>query len=106
MTLHVPWTVVEGEDTALRELKEEAGYGARSLTRLIEFGESPAYSTMHIDLFMATDLYPSRLPGDEPEPLEVVPWQLDRIDELLAHPDFVDMRSITALLLLARKMHA
>ena len=35
----------------------------------------------------------------EPEPLEVIPWPLNRIDELLARPDFTESRSISALLL-------
>ena len=92
-------------DTAMRELKEEIGYGARKLNPLFEFGDSPSYSTMNIHLFLADDLYPEKLEGDEPEPLELVPWQLSEIDSLLAHPDFIDMRSISALLLLARKLH-
>ena len=41
-------------------------------------------------------------PFDEPEPLEVIPWPLNRIDELLARPDFSESRSISALLLAQR----
>ena len=49
-------------------------------------------------LFMAQDLYPESLIGDEPEPLEVIKWPLDRADELLAREDFQEARSISALL--------
>ena len=34
-------------------------------------------------LVLARDLYPERLPGDEPEELEVVPWKLDALHELI-----------------------
>src|SRR3546814_5285177 len=34
-------------------------------------------------LVLAQDLYPERLPGDEPEVLEVLPWRLDALDQLM-----------------------
>ena len=51
---------------------------------------------------IARDLYPCKLEGDEPEPLEVVEWPVDCIDELLNQPDFREARSVAALLLLDR----
>jgi ADP-ribose diphosphatase len=53
-------------------------------------------------LFVAQDLYPEKLEGDEPEPLEIVKWPLAQADELLTHLDFSEARSITALLLMLR----
>lgn len=38
-----------------------------------------------------------RLPGDEPEELEVVPWKLDALGELALREDFSEGRSIAAL---------
>jgi ADP-ribose diphosphatase len=48
-------------------------------------------------LVIARDLYPERLPGDEPEELEVVPWKLDALDQLILREDFSEGRSIAAL---------
>jgi ADP-ribose diphosphatase len=45
---------------------------------------------------LARDLYPDRLPGDEPETIEVVPWRLDDLEGLLARGDFTEARSIAA----------
>ena len=42
---------------------------------------------------LARDLYPERLPGDEPEELEVVPWKLDALHELILREDFSEGRS-------------
>ena len=87
---------------ANRELKEEVGYGARSLERVTTLASSPAYSTHRMHFYVAKDLYPEKLEGDEPEPLEVVPWKVSEIDALLAHPDFVEARSLAMLLLWLR----
>ena len=40
---------------------------------------------------------PERLPGDEPEELEVVPWKLSELHTLLARADVTEGRSIAAL---------
>ena len=80
-----------------RELKEEAGYGAHSLEVLRELTLAPTYMSHSAHLVVARDLYPQRLPGDEPEPLEVIPWRLDALHELILREDFSEGRSIAAL---------
>ncbi|MBV2096504.1 MAG: ADP compounds hydrolase NudE, partial [Candidatus Thiodiazotropha sp. (ex Codakia orbicularis)] len=50
-------------------------------------------------VILARDLYPDRQPGDEPEPIEVVPWRLRDWDELIGQPDLTEARSIAALYL-------
>lgn len=80
-----------------RELKEEAGYGARELTVLRAMTLVPTYMSHQSWLVLARDLYPERLPGDEPEELEVVPWKLARLDELMLREDFSEGRSLAAL---------
>ena len=80
-----------------RELKEEAGYGARSLLALRELTLAPTYMSHETTLVLARDLYPERLPGDEPEPPEVVPWRMDALHELILREDFSEGRSIAAL---------
>lgn len=85
------------EQAANRELKEEAGYGARSLQRLRSLTLAPTYMSHQTHLVLARDLYPERLPGDEPEELEVVPWRLDALHELILREEFSEGRSIAAL---------
>lgn len=85
------------EQAANRELKEEAGYGARSLRRLRSLSQAPLYMSHQTHLVLAQDLYPERLPGDEPEELEVVPWRIDALHELILREEFSEGRSIAAL---------
>ena len=84
---------------ANRELKEEIGFGAKTLRVLKKVTLAPSYFNSEMTLFMAFDLYPEKLEGDEPEPLELVKWPLNKIDELLARDDFQEARGISALLL-------
>lgn len=99
--------VDEGEQvlaTANRELMEEAGYGAKMLTELATLSTSPGYMTSKMTVVLAEELYPARLSGDEPEPIEVVKWRLDELDALLVHPEFHEARSQAALLRVERRL--
>lgn len=90
---------------AVRELKEEIGFGANKLTPLKEVILAPSYFSSKMTLFIAEELYPEKLEGDEPEPLDIVRWPLAQAEELLTHLDFCEARSITALLLALRVLN-
>jgi ADP-ribose diphosphatase len=85
------------ENAANRELKEEIHYGAGKLHYLKNLSLSPSYIKGGIDVYIALDLYPASLQGDEPEPLEVVAWPLENIDELVMRSDVTEGRAIAAL---------
>jgi len=84
-------------EAAQRELKEEAGFGAHKLTVLRAMSLAPTYMGHQTWLVLAEDLYPERLPGDEPEELEVVPWKLDDLHELMLLEDCSEGRSLAAM---------
>jgi len=91
----------EGEavlDAALRELKEEVGYGAHQLTQLRPLALAPSYMSHQIELVLAESLYPERLEGDEPEPIEVIPVALADLPRLALDADFAEGRALGALL--------
>jgi ADP-ribose diphosphatase len=87
------------EEAANRELKEEIGMGARHIRFVKRLNIAPGHMGFTINVLLATDLYPERLPADEPEPPELVPWPLERLDELLCGPEFREARAIAALYL-------
>lgn len=94
-----------GEDpleAAGREIREEIGYGARDLRLVHKVSLAPGYIQHETHLVLARDLYRERAQGDEPEPIEVVPWNLDALDTLLERDDFTEARSIAALFLIKR----
>lgn len=89
-----------GEDileAANREIQEETGHGARRLRHLGSLSLAPGYLGHRTHIVLAEDLYASRLPGDEPEEIEVVPWRLSDLHTLLQREDCSEARSIAAL---------
>lgn len=90
------------EQAANRELKEEIGYGVETLVHMKSVTMAPAFFSAHMHLFIGKGLFPEKLEGDEPEPLEIVPWKVNNLDELLVQPDFTEARSVAALLLMQR----
>lgn len=92
-------------DAANRELQEEIGFAARKLTLLKELSLAPGYFSSKMQIFLAEDLYESHLEGDEPEPIEIVPWPLDKWQELLEISDFSESRSVSALFLTQKHLN-
>ena len=74
----------EAEDAARRELQEEAGYLPLQLTPLFSSYPAPGFCDEALHYFLARDLHPSRLPGDEDEDIEVMEFTFA---EAMAHPD-------------------
>ena len=88
-----------GEDplvAANREMQEETGYGAHHLELLTSVTVAPGYLRHTTHIILARDLYPQRQEGDEPEEIEVVPWKLTNLDQLLLRSDFTEARSLAA----------
>ncbi|NDJ76947.1 MAG: NUDIX hydrolase [Chloroflexi bacterium] len=108
VTLEIPAGVLEpGEDpeqAADRELQEEIGLHAGKLERLGGVFPSPAYTSEYIHLFLATVLTEGSLPRDEEEfiVIERLPFA-DVLQTALAG-EIADSKTITAVLLAARKL--
>ncbi|MET0106659.1 MAG: ADP compounds hydrolase NudE [Sedimenticola sp.] len=89
---------------ANREIQEEIGHGANQLEHITSFTLAPGYLRHTTHIVLAQQLFPSSLPGDEPEPLEVVPWKIADMDRLLEQDDFTEARSIAALFYVREKL--
>jgi ADP compounds hydrolase len=99
--LGLPKGLIESAETILeaanRELMEEVGYGARDLRHFTSFTLAPGYFGHVTHVVFARDLYAHRMPGDEPEEIEVVPWRMSALRDLVAREDCTEARSIAAL---------
>jgi len=107
--LGFPKGLIDPGETAIeaanRELQEEIGFGANKLTLLKELSLAPGYFSSKMQIFLAEDLYESRLEGDEPEPIDVVPWALADWEALLDDVDFSESRSVSALFLAQKYLY-
>ncbi len=86
-------------DAANREIMEEVGYASNDLQHLTSVSVAPGYAAYFTHVVLARDLYPSTAEGDEPEPIEVVPWKLSELSQLVRQDDCTEARSIAALYL-------
>ncbi|MDH5485555.1 MAG: ADP compounds hydrolase NudE [Gammaproteobacteria bacterium] len=84
-------------DAANRELMEETGRGANSLRHIKTMTIAPGYLGFETHMVLAEDLFDKKLPGDEPESLEIVECNIDDIQALINRPDLTEARSIAAL---------
>jgi ADP-ribose pyrophosphatase len=100
-------TLKPGEDplpAAHRELQEEIGLRPGRLTPLGGEFTAPGYTSEFIHLFLAEDLEPAPLAVDDDEFLETVTLPLDEALQRVESGAIQDGKTITALLLVARRL--
>ena len=97
---------VEGEpplETARRELAEEIGKAAADWKELVSAWSSPGFTDERFTIYLATGLSDREAEAEEDERIEIVPWPLDRLDELIDEVE--DSQTLLGLLLFER-LHA
>ena len=92
------------EDCALRELREETGYIAGRLEKLLSLYLAPGYSTELIHLFLAEDLRPAKSEKDEDEFIELAVVPLDEAVVKILEGEIQDAKTVAALLLVWNKL--
>lgn len=81
-----------------RELIEETGYAAQSLTKLIDFYTSPGFCTERMTAYLAEGLTHHGQQLDETEKIEVEPVTLNEALAMLRDNRIADGKTIAALL--------
>lgn len=84
---------------AARELCEETGFAARSLTPLGFFFTSPGLTDEKMHIFAASGLEPAGQALEAGEEIEVVEVDLDDLLSMIARGDVVDGKTLGAFLL-------
>ena len=90
------------EACARREIREETGQAAGELRKLGEFFLAPGYSTEYMHVFLATDLHPDPLPGDQDEFLSVEAYPLAEVFQMVERGEIQDAKTLAALMLARR----
>lgn len=101
--LELPAGMLEEDEDPLsgaaREVREEIGMAAGKLTRLGHFYMAPGYSTEHMHVYMATELYTAPLPQDEDEFLSIVRLPFNKALQMARTGQILDGKTLAALLL-------
>jgi ADP-ribose pyrophosphatase len=87
------------ENCALREIREETGFAAGKLIKIGEFFLAPGYSTEYMHVYLATELHPDPLPGDEDEFITLEPIPIVQAYDMALSGGLKDGKSLAALLL-------
>jgi ADP-ribose pyrophosphatase len=91
---------------AAREVREETGMAAQKIEHLGGFYMAPGYSSEFLHIYLATGLYPARLPGDEDEFLQVEAIPVAQVFEWVRSGQIQDGKSLAALLLAQNRLKA
>jgi len=97
--------VDDGEEplaAAKRELTEETGLKAAKLDKLAVFTTTPAWSNQRTHVFLARELTPSKLQGDEHEQPQIVKKLFSKFEQLVDNGELTEARVISALFLARR----
>jgi len=89
---------------AERELQEEAGYKPGKLESLGGFFVAPGYTTEYIHLYLATELSPAQLKGDDDEFIEAHRVPLTEALAMVERGEIIDGKTINGLLRVARRL--
>ena len=93
-------------ECAYRELEEETGYRVDSpkhLEYLMSLTTTVAFCDEAIDIFVAHHLQPSRQHLDEDEVIDVVPCELEDLENMVYTGRITDGKTIAAIMAYARK---
>lgn len=87
------------ENCARREIREEIGMSASRIQKLGEFFLAPGYSSEYIYVYLASDLHPDPLPGDEDEFIRVEKIGIEQAIAMAEGGDIRDAKTLAAILL-------
>ena len=101
-TLEIPAGKLDAPDEpkiecAYRELEEETGYRTEKLEYLMSVNTTVAFCDEAIDIFVARNLIPSHQNLDEDEVIDVEPWELKDLLELIYEGKMTDEKTVAAI---------
>lgn len=107
-TLEIPAGKLDAPDEpkiecAYRELEEETGYRSENLEYLMSVNTTVAFCDEAIDIFVARNLIPSHQHLDEDEVIEVEPWEVKDLLQMIYEGKMTDGKTVAAICAYAAK---
>ena len=90
-----------GLDVARRELKEETGYSAKSMTYLTSIFPAIGYSEEVLDIYLAENLAAGETDFDDNEAIDIIEIPLEELVDMIMAGKIEDAKSIVAIMMTA-----
>jgi len=84
------------EENALKELREETGYSSEKIESLGYFAPYTGVSDEICKVFLAQDLFNSKLKNDDTEEFEIIKISAEKIDQLISSNEIWDGLTLSA----------
>lgn len=102
-TLEIPAGKLDAADEpglvcSKRELEEETGFKSENIEWLITLRTTVAFCNEKIEIYVARDLQPSRQNLDEDEFVDVRPYELSELKQMIFSGKIEDAKTVAALL--------
>lgn len=102
--MEIPAGTMDGEGEspvvcAQRELAEETGFKAKTLTKIFEGYLVPGYCNEYMYFFLATDLYYEPLTADDDEFIEVFSTSFSIAKKMLQKGEIIDAKTALGLIM-------
>lgn len=101
-TLEIPAGGLEPDeptiDAAARELEEETGYTCGKIEKLITIRTTVAFCNEKIDIYLATELKKTHQHLDDDEFVNVKPYTLEELEDMIYSGKIEDSKTIAAIL--------
>ena len=102
-TLEIPAGALDSADepthvAAARELEEETGFKAGKLELLIKLRTTVAFCNEKIDVYVASDLQPSKQNLDDDEFINVELYDIDELVQMIYDCKIEDSKTVAALM--------
>ena len=100
--IEIPAGIIESgeepEEAAERELKEETGYRAKSMKKVLSFYSSPGFTNEKLHLFIAEGLEPGKQQMDPDEEIDVIKVRGEDLYDKILNGEIEDSKTILAVL--------
>lgn len=102
VTLEIPAGKIDKGEALLtcvkRELREETGYAARKIVRLVQYWPTPAFANEILHLYVAEGLEPGKMNTDDDEFLRCVTVPFQKALKMALSGEIKDSKTIIGLL--------
>lgn len=98
----------KGEDPAvcaLRELREETGYSAKNLKKIMEFNPAPAFADEILHIYVATGLTEGDCHPDEDEFISAKAYDIEEVLTMIEKGEICDGKTVSGILLALRLLN-